>query len=125
MLGNHRMMRQSVIITVSYSPSAYHKDLYVVPSADDSGDVRRSIRSRSFVRSMIESVRGISPTAAATVSPPVIDIGTPTKFKHNIEIKKAPDGTFTGIDGLPDEMLKVIMFIMTGRSLPLHIPVHF
>ena len=77
------------------------------------------------MRSMIESVRGISPTAAATVAPPVIDIGTPTKFKHNIEIKKAPDGTFTGIDGLPDEMLKVIMFIMTGRSLPLHIPVHF
>ena len=73
--------------------------------ADEAGDARRSSR-RFSVRSMIESVRGISPSAAV-VAPPM-DIGTPIQesFKHNIEIKKAADGTFTGIDGLPDEMLK-------------------
>ena len=54
---------------------------------------------------MMESVRGISPPAAAAAPP--LDIGTPTKFKHNVNVKMAPDGTFTGIEGLPDEMLKV------------------
>ena len=86
-----------------------------MPRADDSGDVRKS---RSFVRSMIESVRRISPTGAAAgaVAPPVMDIGTPTNFKVNVQIKKRPDGTFTGIDGLPDEMLKVIIYKDLGRS---------
>ena len=78
-----------------------------VPKEDDGGDVRRSSR-RFTLSSMIQSVRGLSPTsaAAAAVAPPM-DIGTPTKFTHNIKIEKAPDGTFTGIDGLPGEMLEV------------------
>ena len=54
---------------------------------------------------MMESVRGISPSSP--MSPPPMDIGTPTNFKPLTQVRVNEDGTFEGIEGLPDDMVKV------------------
>ena len=54
---------------------------------------------------MMESVRGISPSSP--MLPPPMDIGTPTNFKPLTQVRVNEDGTFEGIEGLPDDMVKV------------------